>query len=297
MTDAEPITLLDVALAYAAQGWPVFPCRRDKTPFTHNGHLDASTDPVEVRRSWRRNPGSVLIGSPTGFGFVVLDIDVREDRDGFATLARLLGSTALPETLTAATPSGGRHLYFDVPDPPIRNTAGERGRGIGAGLDWRGLGGYVILPAPGTGYEWVAELPLAPVPEALLPKPAPIPLIGTPASCSELSDYGEAALRSAAAKILSAPDGEQEATLNGEAYSIGRLAGAGGVPAELALEILLMAGKGMPSHRAGQPWRDDQVEEKVRRAFAQGMAVPRPAWIEIDREIERLLTEAADVDN
>jgi hypothetical protein len=123
------------------------------------------------------------------------------------------------------------------------------------------------------------------VPAVLLPKPAPIPLIGTPASCTELSAYGEAALRSAAEKILSAPDGEQEATLNGEAFSIGRLAGAGGVPAELALDILLMAGKGMPSHRAGDPWREAQVEEKVRRAFAQGMAVPRPAWIDIDRQL------------
>jgi bifunctional DNA primase/polymerase-like protein len=162
MSAAEPNITLDVALAYAADGWPVFPCRGDKKPCTHNGHLDASTDPSEVRRLWRRSPGAALIGSPTGFGFVVLDIDVREDRDGFATLARLLDSTALPETLTAATPSGGRHLYFEVPDPPIRNTAGERGRGIGPGLDWRGQGGYVIRPATGTG--WVEEtiaLPLA----------------------------------------------------------------------------------------------------------------------------------------
>jgi hypothetical protein len=234
MSDAEPvdkITPLDVALAYAARGLSVFPCRPDKKPCTHNGYLDATTDETEVRRLWHRNPGAVLIGSPTGFGFVVLDIDLREDRDGFATLARLLGSTALPETLTAATPSGGRHLYFDVPDPPIRNTAGERGRGIGPGLDWRGQGGYVILPAPGTGYSWVEAtiaLPLAPVPEALLPKPAPAQPVGMPGHCTELSDYGEAALRSAASEILSAPNGEQEATLNGESFSIGRLAAQAG---------------------------------------------------------------------
>ncbi len=283
MSVAEP-TVLDTALAYAARGVSVFPCRSDKTPIAYAGHNDATADATTIRRWWHHYP-SALIGSPTGFGFVVLDIDVREDRDGFATLAQLTGSTVLPVTLTAASRSGGRHLYFEAPDPPIRNTVGERGRGIGPGLDWRGLGGYIILPAPGTGYSWVALLPLAPVPEALLPKPAPVPLIGTPASCSELSAYGEAALRSAAAKILSAPDGEQEATLNGEAFSIGRLAGAGGVPAELALEILLIAGNGMPSHRVGKPWREAQVEEKVKRAFAQGIAVPRPAWIEVYQQL------------
>lgn len=52
------------------------------------------------------------------------------------------------------TASGGLHLHFEPGDHGIRNTAGANGRGIGPGLDWRGDGGFVILPSPGSGYFW-----------------------------------------------------------------------------------------------------------------------------------------------
>src|SRR5262249_51630909 len=159
----------DAALDYAARGWSVFPCEwrelQRKKPLTDNGYKDASTDPQVIRRWWGRCP-SALIGTPTGHGFVVLDIDVKRGQDGRATLAAL-GFAELPPTPTARTGSGGWHLYFAEPVRPLHSTQGARGRGIGPGLDWRGTGGYVIAPSPGSGYEWVEEtlaLPLAPVP-------------------------------------------------------------------------------------------------------------------------------------
>jgi putative DNA primase/helicase len=291
----------DAALAYAARGWAVFPCwwmgPSRKLPITKHGYKDATTEPRVITAWWRRWPRA-LIGTPTGHGFVVLDIDPRHG--GFNTLTEL-GFPTLPVTLTAITGSGGRHLYFTPPPGrEIRNTQGERGVGIGAGLDWRGVGGHVIVPAPGTGYEWVVEtlaLPLAPVPEALLPREQPpaAQIIGAAATCAELSPYGAAALRSAAEKILAAPDGEQEATLNGESYSIGRLAGAGGVPAELALEIVLTAGRAILSYNLRRPWRIADIDRKVRRAFAQGMAKPRPDWADFEIEFDRAQAEAVDV--
>jgi hypothetical protein len=103
------------------------------------------------------------------------------------------------------------------------------------------------------------------------------------ARCETLSSYGEAALRSAAQKILTAPNGEQEATLNGQAYAIGRLAGSGGVPAALALDIVVTAARATPNYDARRPWRTGEAEEKVRAAFAQGLARPRPTLEDLER--------------
>ena len=72
---------------------------------------------------------------------------------GFDSLEEL-GFAILPNTRMSQTASSGLHLHFDPADHGIRNTAGKKGRGIGPGLDWRGDGGYVILPAPGSGYAW-----------------------------------------------------------------------------------------------------------------------------------------------
>src|SRR5207244_298082 len=98
---------------------------------------------------------NALIGFATGHDRVVLDIDVREDKNGFNTLAGF-GFTDLPQTPTVRTPSGGYHLHFALPSGgAFANTQGTLGRGIGVGLDWRGIGGYAVLPAPDSGYSWI----------------------------------------------------------------------------------------------------------------------------------------------
>jgi Bifunctional DNA primase/polymerase, N-terminal len=140
-TLAHPLqTAVDAALDYARRGWPVFPCQwqgeRRKRPLVAHGLHTASRDEAQIRNWWRRWPHA-LIGIPTGraIGAVVLDIDLREDTYGLDTLADL-GLAILPDTPMVHTASGGLHLYFEVPQrPEIHNTSGERGSGIGAGLD------------------------------------------------------------------------------------------------------------------------------------------------------------------
>jgi hypothetical protein len=278
------MTPLEQAFAYATVGRSVFPCRWKepgrKRPLTPHGFHDASQDPAIITKWWRQWP-EALIGMPTGpaSGLVVLDIDIKDPRaNGFDTLEDL-GHSILPETPMVHTASGGLHVYFDAGDRELRNSAGL----IGPGLDVRGDGGYVILPSPGSGYEWdplhnPSTCAIVRAPDWLWPprlsrpigKPPPCPVVG-------LSPFGEAAINSACDTIAGAGPGQQERTLNAECFSIGTLAGAGMVPADIALRALLRAAAAMPDHEPTWPWRPEEIDLKVRRAFAAGTGRPREA--------------------
>lgn len=134
-------THLTRALAYAAQGIPVFPCQPlAKTPITPNGFHDASTDTARIERWWSRTPAA-NIAMPTGApGFDVLDVDVRTDGSGWVAFhqARRAGLTD-GWLRVVSTPSGGLHLHY--PGTDQRN-----GSLRGLHLDFRGDGGYVLLP-------------------------------------------------------------------------------------------------------------------------------------------------------
>jgi putative DNA primase/helicase len=268
---------LDTALGDAARGWRVFPTMRKDRPLV-KWMAEATDDAAQIHAWWKRWD-KALIGLPTGEAFVVLDIDVKASPTGFDTLAEL-GFPLGFETPTVHTPSGGVHYYFRVPQPPISNTNGQRGRGIGPQLDWRGLGGYVIAPSPGSGYRWDPHFgintPMLDVPPELLPRAICKRL--PPAAvrpCSGLSDYAEGALDRAARAIIGAPNGEQERTVNGECFSIGTLVGAGACPEGFARDVLQWAARKMVSYDPRRPWRDGELIAKVNRAFDAGMRQPR----------------------
>jgi putative DNA primase/helicase len=280
----------EAALGYARSGWPVFPCQwqgqHRKGPLIERGLNAATHDEAQIHDWWHRWPVA-LIGVPTGraSGFVVLDVDVkRAGVNGIDTLAEL-GFAVLPDTPLVHTASGGLHLDFAAPDhPEIRNTAGEQGSGIGRGLDWRGQGGYVIVPSPGSGYHWdlhwnLDTVPLQPVPTLLLPRVPSRPT--TPSRqlrpTTGLSRHAEAALDAACRGIINAPDGRQETALNNEAFAIGTLAGAGAIPSQFAQRVLIWAALQMPDYDLRRPWRAAEIERKVNGAFADGMRHPREA--------------------
>jgi putative DNA primase/helicase len=280
------MTPLDQGLAYAAHGSSVFPCRSQepgrKRPFTPRGFLDASTSVAAINAWWRRWPDA-LIGMPTGLasGLVVLDIDAkRAETNGYDSLEDL-GCAVLANTPMVHTASGGLHLYFAVPPGGLRNTGGNRGRGIGPGLDWRGDGGYVIVPSPNCGYAWdphwnFETASLAEIPMVLLPRgPEKLAAAEAVKLTPGLSPYAEQALDSACRNILVAPAGEQEATLNGECFSIGTLAGAGGIPVDFARRVLIWAAQQVQSYDQRRPWHSRDLETKVNRAFDVGVYRPR----------------------
>lgn len=141
---ATSVTALEpaaAALAYAAAGWPVFPCKPgDKAPDTLHGFHDATTDPAMIRSWWDRRPErnvAIATGAP---GADVLDVDVKPAGDGWAAFNRLkrAGYLAGARALVR-TPSGGLHVYFAGTSQPC-------GRLPRHYLDFKALGGYVVAP-------------------------------------------------------------------------------------------------------------------------------------------------------
>ena len=59
-------TMMQAALEYANQGLAVFPLfPRDKFPIYKGGFQNATTDPVQIGKWWRKNPDA-NIGIATG---------------------------------------------------------------------------------------------------------------------------------------------------------------------------------------------------------------------------------------
>lgn len=155
------------AQKYALRGWPVFPVvPQGKRPLTAHGLKDATTDARQIGQWWQEHPDA-NVGVAVPVGIMVLDVDGDAGR---ASLAALEGAHGLlPPTLTVRTGGGGEHRWFKLPGgQDARCSAGK----LGAGLDVRAQGGYVIAPpsvhASGRRYEWIAQGEPAPVPGWLL---------------------------------------------------------------------------------------------------------------------------------
>lgn len=155
---------LDCALKLASRGIPVFPCYIDsdgnKRPRTAHGFKDATTDVVVIRAWWDEKP--FLVGVPTGrvSGMFVLDLDRKKGKDGFSVMKAR--GWKLPVTMTYETRNGGRHYVFEH-QSGLGITVGK----LGAGIDTRGDGGYVIW-WPAHGAVVTREWELARVPEWIL---------------------------------------------------------------------------------------------------------------------------------
>jgi hypothetical protein len=197
--DDADVSMLDWALWWAGQGFPVFPlhdvfdgicsckcspkkCKEGKHgcadscanmgkhPRTRNGLHDATTDEKQIREWWRRWPNANLGGRTGGaLRLVVLDFDPRHGGD--ASLADLQEAHGgeWQNTLAHQTGSLGFHFFYQYPEGvELSNSAGL----IGPGVDTRAEGGYVVLPpsghATGRRYEMTNAVEIAPAPDWLL---------------------------------------------------------------------------------------------------------------------------------
>jgi hypothetical protein len=146
-------SILHTALALAAKNIAVLPCvPGQKIPACARGLKDATTDVLQIRAWWDENPEfNLAIATGTPSGIFILDVDGDTGEGALTELERERG--ALPPTVAVIT-GKGRHLYFLMPNAPVRNSAGK----IGEHLDVRGTGGYVLAPPSlhpsGKRYAW-----------------------------------------------------------------------------------------------------------------------------------------------
>lgn len=326
----------DFAAWFAARGWPVHPCSAgggrstpklpllaaDKGPDGKavrgtGGVSKATTDSGVIAGWWQKWPGA-MIGLATGHErLFVLDFDPRVDEDTGEvwTLDRLRADllsqmaaaaghpVALPESVTAMTPSGGVHVYYQWPDDggaPIRN----RGA-LPDHVDVRGLGGYVIAPpsqiVDGGGYRWlrppvdwpvadagkyppvaVAEAPAvlieilrgpAPGRERPAPRPAVQSVAGGDAMARQeaaVARYADRAMEAELDRVRGAAAGTRNAALNQAAFAIASLVAAGALRAVSARAELEAAA-------AANPGRDStaQIAATIDSGWAAGMERPR----------------------
>lgn len=150
--------LLDAALEWASAGFKVFPCHEGaKTPACPHGIKDATDNPELIRKLWTDGSGVIrnynVAVAPAKSGCYVLDVD---GPLGAETLARLESAAQpLPSTLTVQTPRGPghRHYWFSGSAP---STVAK----LGAKLDTRGEGGYILVPPSRTAqgnYDYIGD--------------------------------------------------------------------------------------------------------------------------------------------
>ncbi|EXI76876.1 MAG: Superfamily II helicase [Candidatus Accumulibacter sp. SK-11] len=167
----------ELAAPLVAHGYPVFPLKPDKRPHVAGGFKSATTDAKQIA-AWAAQWPAALVGVPTGkaSGLFVLDVDVKNGKDGFSTLQAK--GWSLPATRTHRTKKGGGvHYLFRAPDGlPLKSSTSR----LGGGLDTRGDGGYIVWwPAHGGEVEHadiVADVPPCLVDALQAPaprKPAP----------------------------------------------------------------------------------------------------------------------------
>lgn len=161
--------ILAAALSYAKRGWRVFPLlaldamqgcecgeaecdRPGKHPAVKGWNKVATTDLKQILAWWTEHPNwGVGIATGEESGISVLDVDGAE---GTATIGALAGAEGMPTTPTVQSRNGRFHYYFRY-NPDIKS----RSKSIGAGLDTRSEGGYVVAPpsphASGSLYTWL----------------------------------------------------------------------------------------------------------------------------------------------
>jgi hypothetical protein len=172
-----------------------------------------------------------------------------------------------------STRGGGIHsLYRHRPD--IRCTVSR----IAKGLDTRSNGGYIIW-WPAAGFKVLSCAPIAPWPPwfALPVRPEPIVAQAPrpPDQRQKHVSYGQAALEDACKRILDAPDGFQEFTINRETFSLGSLIAIGELTQKEAETELHATASRMVSYDPGWPWAPGEVQRKMAHALAAGMRHPR----------------------
>ena len=130
-----------VAGAFKKLGVKVFTIKPgEKTPMNTGWQAEAAKSDL---KQWE-NGQDYNIGVMCGGTLLVIDIDMKNGVDGEKNWKALCHTLGIVESdFQVSTPSGGRHIYYWVPDGvQVRNSVSK----IAKGVDVRGEGGYVVGP-------------------------------------------------------------------------------------------------------------------------------------------------------
>lgn len=104
--------MVDYALHYQKLGYSVIPIdKKSKRAITK--FKDKTFSENEIRRFWHEQPDANIAWRTTDF--FVIDIDVSVTENGYESLREWELSQYIPKTLTATTPSGGKHIFLKKP--------------------------------------------------------------------------------------------------------------------------------------------------------------------------------------
>ena len=299
------------------------PGSRGKHPIGPRWRDRASADPAQLDQ-WARQHPQCNWGGATGQAsdLWVVDLDLGDDGDplGEQTWTALFG--LLPDTRIVQTGSGAKQLHFRYPrrsradGKPWANTA----KVIGPGIDTRGEGGQVVLPGSVSGkgpYVLLADRPLLDAPDAVLDHIEAVERerfaqkrgaqgarpTGLPGSAPVLTVVGGGAftpgwVTAAVAGVVRdleavQPGQGRNTALNGAAYRLGRLVGAG-VLAEDEARSALEAACDVNGYTAkdGTGARDATIRSGLESGIARPADPPaprEPGMSDDDREIARVL--------
>lgn len=256
---------LAAALAWAARGFPVFPLEPNtKDPAFQGAWYDMSTtDPDRIRAMWvdpvTRIERDYNIGMDCT-GRVVIDIDVKNGKDGYNEYAQLTANSAW-DTLTVRTPSGGYHLYFEGDD--VGNAP------ISPAVDVRSHHGYVVAPGStidGRSYEIQRDVEPAWLPVTLARYLAPV-LSRKEFVRNHLDS--DAAVQAAINYLVTTPPAIEGQRGDETTFIVAaRLVRELGLSSQKAYELLCE----YYNPRCVPPWSLDELHQKVENAENYGTA-------------------------
>lgn len=135
-------SMLEVALALAAGGWPVFPCGLDKAPLVSGGFKSRSADVEQIKTWWETHPDALPAIVPGDCNLAAIDVDTPEAaravdelglfESGFIVAS---GGTSKPFDYNGTLRIGPHHTYVEAVEQPKI-----------PGVVVRFRGGYVIAP-------------------------------------------------------------------------------------------------------------------------------------------------------
>lgn len=124
----------------------------------------------EIVRQWMNDGGNYGILTGAINGIAVIDIDNHNGVDGSSNLEEFLEmyGVELPQTLTVDTPTGGKHLYFTLPEQ-CNDTQFMQQHPHLEGVDFQTHGRFVVgwgSQIDGKHYVKSLNLPMAQLPQA-----------------------------------------------------------------------------------------------------------------------------------